>query len=409
MRPKRTLVALTTMSLLATLIGLGAVAAPAAALGDPGCPSTRILQLGGHLDPDARVFNASNANLPPGVDAKPVHYSASFAPYPGDPIPADASVAEGTTNLLNEVRRFHAQCPNSQITIAGYSEGALAAANGLTELAKDPAIPHELIDGVLYAYGQGPNGLATTLSKLIPGLSQIPGVPVSDQVDFGDIKVAQPCNPDDLICNAPDPLKDPAAFVKGIVGYLTPGGPHQSYDFSLNNVDTSGATQQTGDPASPIGPAPLAQVEKGIPQLTQVLDSLPPAANMPQLTQMLGNLPQLLGNLPQMAANLPQMAGSLPQLLGNLPQLLGSIPQLVSTFAPIVANLAGAFAPFASLASAFAPVAAGAGNVPLAGALTAAPGVTAAVGSLANLVGAVAAQFGGQSTSPAAQNGLAQV
>jgi hypothetical protein len=409
MSPKRILAVLVAVSLLVTAVSLGAVVSRATAA-TPGCPDTRIFQLGGHGDPDAHVFNASNANLPPGVDYKQVHYSASFAPYPGDAVPADASVAEGTTNLLNEVRGFHGECPDSQIKVAGYSEGGISAARALAELAQDPTIPHNLIDGVLYAYAQGPSGLATTMSKIIPGLSQIPGLPVDDhQLNFGDIKVAQPCNADDLICNAPDPLKDPAGFIKGIIGYFEPGGPHVRYNFDPNNVDTSAAVQQTNDPASPIGPAPSAELGNNVPQLTQVLNSLPQAANVPQLTQTLGNLPQLLGNLPQLAANLPQLAGNLPQLLGNLPQLLGNIPQLVSTFAPIVANLAGAFAPFASLASAFAPVAAGTGNLPLAAGLTAAPGVTVAVGSVANLVGAIAAQFGGQSTTPAAQNGLAQV
>ncbi|MGH3431097.1 MAG: hypothetical protein ACRDQZ_26585, partial [Mycobacteriales bacterium] len=261
----------------------------------------------------------------------------------------------------------------------------------------------------LFADGQSPTGIGTTLLKLVPGLAGLPGIPVSGQPDFGDLKVNRVCNSDDVICNSPDPLKDPAGFIKGIVGYLTPGGPHVSYNFDPNNVNASSPVQPVNDPASPIGPAPAAELGKNIPQLTQVLNNLPQAANVQQLTQTLGNLPQLLGNIPQLAANLPQLAGSLPQLLDNLPQLLGNIPQLVSTFAPIVANLAGAFAPFASLASAFAPVAAGTGNAPLAAGLMAAPGITAAVGSVANLVGAIAAQFGGQPTTPAAQNGLTQV
>lgn len=69
------------------------------------CPHTMLFEVGGHLDPNARVFDRSNAALPPGVAATQVRYPAQIAPYPGDRLSLDESVAQGTATAPHHQRR----------------------------------------------------------------------------------------------------------------------------------------------------------------------------------------------------------------------------------------------------------------------------------------------------------------
>ena len=223
---------------------------PAAASGD--CPSTMIFEVGGHLDPDAHVYDQSNAALPPGVAFTQVHYSAQIAPYPGDTISLDDSVAEGIANLDRDATAFAADCAGSHLTIAGYSEGALVAGNELGDLARTNAIAVDRINGVLYADGRregvggGAGGIETNLPTIIPGLT------MQGPRGFGDLAVQEICNQNDGICDSENPFTNLLAFANGVDGYFS--GAHGQYDFNPIAHSGSGNSVTPQPPLIPYGP-----------------------------------------------------------------------------------------------------------------------------------------------------------
>lgn len=212
--------------------GAGAAAAAPAA-----CPDKMIFEVGGHRDPDATVYDPSNARLPAGVGFTKVHYSASIAPYPGDTISLDDSVAEGIANLDTAVRRFHASCPDSHLTLSGYSQGAIVAGDELNVLSGENAIPHHLISGVLYGdprrpgAGGGPGGIETNLPTFIPGMT------MRGPRGFGDLEVRNICNKNDGICHSDNVINNLLCFANGIVGYFA--GDH-GYAIEPNAVSGGG-------------------------------------------------------------------------------------------------------------------------------------------------------------------------
>ncbi|MDT0306058.1 cutinase family protein [Streptomyces sp. DSM 44917] len=197
-----------------------AAAGAAVAAQDGDCPERMIFEAGGHLDPGARVYDASNATLPEGVEFTQIHYSASIWPYPGDPEPMDRSVAEGTATLLDAVREHHAACPATRLTISGYSQGAIVAGDALEALSRDEAIPHRQINGVLYGdprrvgVNGGPGGIQGNLPGIIPGLT------MQGERGFGDLRVRQYCNTNDGICHSENLLTNLVCFANGVVGYF---------------------------------------------------------------------------------------------------------------------------------------------------------------------------------------------
>ncbi|HJP79292.1 MAG TPA: PE-PPE domain-containing protein [Pseudonocardiaceae bacterium] len=232
---------------LTAAIGPAATAATAA-----GCPSTMIFEVGGHLDPDAHVYDQSNAALPPGVAFTQVHYPAQIAPYPGDTISLDDSVAEGVANLDHDAQVFTATCADSHLTIAGYSEGALVAGNELGDLAQDTTIPADRLNGVLYSDGRregvdgGAGGIETNLPTIIPGLT------MQGPRGFGDLAVQELCNQNDGICNSENPFTNLLAFANGVDGYFS--GAHGQYDFNPIAHSGSGNSVTPQPPLIPYGP-----------------------------------------------------------------------------------------------------------------------------------------------------------
>lgn len=225
------------------------VAAPASAQQD--CPTTMIFEVGGHLDPDAGAYDRGNAALPPGTTFTKIHYSASIAPYPGDPVSMDDSVAEGIANLDRALRDFHAGCPGSHLTISGYSQGAIVAGDMLNALSGSAAIPHSQINGVLYGdprrpkAGGGPGGIETNLPTVVPGIT------MRGARGFGDLRVHEICNSNDGICNSENPITNLLGFANGIVGYFQ--GDH-AYDISPNTADGNGDTLIRQPQRVPHGP-----------------------------------------------------------------------------------------------------------------------------------------------------------
>lgn len=201
------------------------------------CVDTMLFQVGGNGDSEAKVFDRSNANLPAGVGFTKIHYSASISPLPGNEISLDDSVAEGVDKLAKEVSDFHAACPNSQITITGYSQGALVAGDHLGQLSDSNAIPHSQIRGVLYADARrpgvngAPGGVMTNLPTILPGMTMRGPRPIEN------IDVKTICKKNDGICFSENPITNLLGFANGVSGYL--GGDH-AYDIDPYNETGSG-------------------------------------------------------------------------------------------------------------------------------------------------------------------------
>lgn len=226
-----------------------ATAAPQAAAKN--CADTMLFQVGGNGDQNADVFNPSNANLPAGVGFTKIHYSASIAPLPGNPLSKDDSVAEGVANLKKEVEDFHAACPSSLITITGYSQGAIVAGDYLHALDQADAIPHSQINGVLYSDSRrpgvngGPGGIETNLPTILPGLT------MNGPRHIENIPVKNICKKNDGICHSENPVTNLLGFANGVVGYL--GGDH-IYDIAPAEETGSGDVLIDQPPRVPHGP-----------------------------------------------------------------------------------------------------------------------------------------------------------
>ncbi|WP_139134549.1 PE-PPE domain-containing protein [Streptomyces sp. TP-A0874] len=249
----RTLVATLAMA-PALAVGAGtAVAAPSATADS--CASTMIFEVGGHGDPEASVYDRTNATLPAGTAFIKIRYSASIAPFPGDTVSMDDSVAEGIAKLDAEVRTFHAACPDSHISISGYSQGAIVAGDELNALSQEDAIPHGQINGVLYGdprrpgVNGGPGGIEGNLPTILPGLS------MRGPRAFGDIAVQEICNKNDGICHSENPITNLLGFANGVAGYFL--GDH-AYDIDPSAVSGSGDQLIDQPPRVPHGaPLPL--------------------------------------------------------------------------------------------------------------------------------------------------------
>ncbi|BCK71692.1 hypothetical protein Srufu_056450 [Streptomyces libani subsp. rufus] len=246
-----------TRSLLAILVALPvlglsspqAVAAAPQARTRADCPNTMIFEVGGHLDGDATVYDRSNAALPEGVSFTKIHYSASIAPYPGDPKTLDDSVAEGIATLDATVKTFHGACSASHVTIAGYSQGAIVAGDELAALSSSDAVPHDQINGVLYGDPRrpgvdgGPGGIETNLPTILPGMT------MKGPRGFGDLTVKEICNTNDGICHSENLITNLACFANGVVGYFT--GDH-GYDIDPHAVSGGGDQLHRQAPKVPL-------------------------------------------------------------------------------------------------------------------------------------------------------------
>ncbi|MEV5482535.1 MULTISPECIES: cutinase family protein [Streptomyces] len=245
-------------SLLALLVALPvmglstpphAVAASPQARTRADCPRTMIFEVGGHLDGHATVYDRSNAALPEGVSFTKIHYSASIAPYPGDPLSLDDSVAEGIAKLDTAVKDFHGACSASHLTIGGYSQGALVAGDELAALSESGAVPHDQINGVLYGDPRRPGvdggsgGIEANLPTILPGMT------MKGPRGFGDLTVKEICNTNDGICYSANALTNLACFVNGWAGYFS--GDH-GYDINPHAVSGGGDQLNRQTPKFPL-------------------------------------------------------------------------------------------------------------------------------------------------------------
>ncbi|MDQ3785904.1 MAG: PE-PPE domain-containing protein [Actinomycetota bacterium] len=199
------------------------------------CPGTAVFETDGYGAGESLVNwnrSAFNANPPAGWQIVQVPYYAGVFPVV-DRLALDASVAEGTAKLDRAVRDFHAACPATRLVLAGYSEGAVVAGDVLERLARETAIPHGLLNGVLYGnprrpFGDGGvGGVAGGIETNVPTI--LPGVTMKGGQNYGGLAVRNVCNENDGICNSTNMITNLAAFANGLVGYAS--GDH-GYDLN---------------------------------------------------------------------------------------------------------------------------------------------------------------------------------
>ena len=267
-----------TRRLAALATALVAVAAafttPQVTASAAACPGTAVFETDGYGAGESLVnWNRSrfNANPPAGWQIVQVPYYAGVFPVV-DRQALDASVAEGTAKLDRAVRDVHAACPGTRLVLAGYSEGAVVAGDVLERLARETAIPHALLNGVLYGnprrpFGDGGiGGVAGGIETNVPTI--LPGVTMKGGQDYGDLAVRNVCNENDGICNSANMITNLAAFANGLVGYAS--GDH-GYDL---------------DPARDLGSGPVLHRQ---PQRVAYGPPLPIPVGTPwQIQQSLG-------------------------------------------------------------------------------------------------------------------------
>jgi hypothetical protein len=219
------------LAAVAAAVTVPSTAASAAAA----CPGTAVFETDGYGNGESLAnWNRTgfNANPPAGWQIVQVPYFAGVFPIV-DRLALDASVAEGTAKLDRAVRDVHAACPGTRLVLAGYSEGAVVAGDVLQRLSRETAIPHHLLNGVLYGnprrpFGDGglggvAGGIETNVPTILPGVTMLGGQ------DYGDLAVRNICNENDGICNSTNMITNLAAFANGLVGYAN--GDH-GYDLN---------------------------------------------------------------------------------------------------------------------------------------------------------------------------------
>lgn len=247
------------------------LAAPAGAQSQAaGCADTAVFETDGFthgLDMANWRNSDFNKHVPAGHRIIEVPYYAGVIPVYNRKA-LDASVAEGVSKLTAAVRGFHASCPGSHLTLAGYSEGAVVAGDVLHKLSASSAIPHSQINGVLYGdprrpFGDGGlGGVAGGVETNFPTV--VPGVTMKGPHEFGDLTVREVCNENDGICNSANMITNMAAFANGLEGYRA--GDH-GYDLNPVADTGDGLTLHRQKPRIPYG-APLP-VKVGTPYQLQ--------------------------------------------------------------------------------------------------------------------------------------------
>jgi hypothetical protein len=237
------------------------------------CPGTAVFETDGYGNGESLAnWNRSgfNASPPAGWQIVQVPYFAGVFPIV-DRLALDASVAEGTAKLDRAVRDFHAACPGTRLVLSGYSEGAVVAGDVLQRLSRETAIPHHLLNGVLYgnprrAFGDGGlGGVAGGIETNVPTI--LPGVTMKGGQDYGDLAVRNVCNENDGICNSTNMITNLAAFANGLVGYAS--GDH-GYDLNPARDLGNGLVLHRQPPR--VGYGPPLPIPVGTPwQIQQLL------------------------------------------------------------------------------------------------------------------------------------------
>lgn len=249
----------------AMILGIAGVSATSATAtaSTNSCPVGAVFSVGGTWDPTGQTTQpVTDRYTSRGYTAKPVTYPASFWPL-GDQT-YDESVAVGVRSLRADVNSFHAQCPDSNVVITGYSQGARIAGDVLGDIARDGSIPQSRVEGVLYADPRNSQGgIETVIPNVVPGATM-----AGTRDGFGDIPVQEICIEGDGICNMPEPSEAPEQFVDSVFGYFTKHGTYQPM------MEKSAPPPAPALPQAPS--APLRPLDVATAIVSRVVENLTP-------------------------------------------------------------------------------------------------------------------------------------
>ncbi|UTT46801.1 cutinase family protein [Rhodococcus gordoniae] len=236
-RRHRRAVGLLTAGLLTA--GLSVAGPVGSASADPArnCPERYVLAVDGtrgfetldSIDPESPLAAISARYEVPGTVVEHIRYPAVVVPMPGtgssddfDGIDDDGAVAYdrskqiGHQRLRQTITVRHSTCPDSDLLILGYSQGASIAGDVLAEIAADGSVPPERISGILYSDPRDNRGVET----LFPG-PVVPGVTLGGaRSDFGEIRVERVCIEGDAICDGRTPDDGKDWLRENVTGYF---------------------------------------------------------------------------------------------------------------------------------------------------------------------------------------------
>ncbi|MGC5247127.1 cutinase family protein [Gordonia sp. DT219] len=214
----------------------------AATAGAVDCKTGAVFMVNGTNDVGGAAYKNLQTRFP--ADQWEVHdLGASDEDYttalwPVGAIGYNDDVARGKQQLIQQVATYQTACPNSEIVIVGYSQGARVAGDVLSDIAHGRATT--TVDGVTYTISDSNeirgelysdprrDGDKSGRGIELSWVGLIPGLTLSGPRDgFGDIPVISYCTQGDGICDMPDPLYDPIGALNGIAGYVL--GRHGSY------------------------------------------------------------------------------------------------------------------------------------------------------------------------------------
>ncbi len=138
----------------------------------------------------------------------------------------DESKRIGHQRLRETVTVRHGSCPDSELVVLGYSQGASIAGDVLAEIAADGSVPPERISGVLYSDPRDTRGVET----LFPG-EVVPGITLGGgRDDFGTIAVERICIEGDAVCDGVTPEESEGWLRENVTGYLRLHTTYPDYD-----------------------------------------------------------------------------------------------------------------------------------------------------------------------------------
>jgi hypothetical protein len=225
--------------LTAGLITTGLIDPVGTASADPvrDCPDRYVLAVDGtkgfstpdSIDPDSPLAEISDRYRGPGTVVEHIRYPAVVVPMPstgssddGDGIDDDGAIAYdrskqiGHQRLRETITARHHTCPDTDLLILGYSQGASIAGDVLAEVAADGSVPPDRISGILYSDPRDTRGVET----LFPG-PVVPGITLGGaRSEFGQIPVHRICIEGDAVCDGRTPGDGEDWLEDNITGYL---------------------------------------------------------------------------------------------------------------------------------------------------------------------------------------------
>ncbi|WP_454162686.1 cutinase family protein [Gordonia iterans] len=277
-------VVLVSATALVGAFGLpGGVGVASAGAPDYDCKAGAVVIVAGTNDADARsqigVEQRYTGKHPNGAanPSSPYHgdgeYRVIKPEYPTTLWPLGTvgyndDVALGVAATKQAIVEYQANCPEEEVVVVGYSQGARVAGDVLSDLANGRlddeeftvdghegthTLSKENVRGELYSDprqegSMAGRGIELALIGVIPGLTMTGPRPGG----FGDVPVITYCYRGDPICDLPDLLHDPFGAIDGLIGYFT---KHGYYPWRMWAPVSDGSQWKCLDAPAPADPS----------------------------------------------------------------------------------------------------------------------------------------------------------